>query len=339
MKTKTTQAIIQLVGLVVSSTLLISCGEQSGPGGSSTVSNIQAQQGSASANPCFTDDCAEPQALATIPDAENMAFGPNGKLYVTGGTDVFEVQPDGDSYQARPISEGGCNFTGITFIQNQLYAACGEGSFWTADLNKTPVLVKRFYQIEGMGLANGLVASPEGDALLVADGPLPTNNLTTGKIIKINLSAPGKASGDEIWLDVPGRFPNGLQRQGSTIFVSESVPPSFGQISRVGYGSDGRPKSDLQVVAALPSIPDDFSILKDGFAVTLFFDGSISKYNFLGVLQETTSRGRFETGVSQVRVGQGDGFKASDVLVTVKGLIGDTASPVGNKLVLYRRIN
>lgn len=339
MITRTTALGNPFVWLIIASATLVACGEQSGPTSSTSGAGIQAQQGESPSNPCFTDDCAEPITIATIPDAENMAFGPNGRLYVTGGTDIFEVKPKGDSYEATPISEGGCNFTGITFIGNQLYAACGEGSFWTADLNDEPLRVKRFYQIDGLGLANGLVAAPDGAALLVADGPLPTNNLTTGKIVKINLSEPGKASNDQLWLDMPGRFPNGLQRQGSTIFVSESVPPSFGQISRIGYGSDGQPRSDLQLVAALPSIPDDFSILNDGLAVTLFFDGSISKYNFFGILQETTSRGRFETGVSQVRVGKGDGFRASDVLVTVKGLIGETNSPVGNKLVLYRRIN
>ncbi|MDX1668208.1 MAG: hypothetical protein R3194_02215 [Limnobacter sp.] len=317
-------------------TTLAACGGATGPDGAGTGSPVQAQ--GAGQPPCFSDDCAMPQTIATIPDAENMVFGPNGKLYVTGGTDVFEINASGDSYTATGLSDGGCNFTGITFIENQLYAACGDGSFWTANLSDKPLLVKPFYQIDGMGLANGVTSSPDGQSLLVADGPLPANGPAPGRIFEIDLAAPGQASGDRVWLDMTGRFPNGLQRRGNTLFLTESVPPSLGQISRVNFNPDGSAASDPVQVVALSSIPDDFTLLPDGFAVTLFFDGSVVKYDFLGNPQEMTSRGRFETGTSQVRVGQGEDFRPNDVLVTVKGLIGDNSGPVGNKLVLYRRV-
>lgn len=327
--------------LLASLLLLAACGGGSTNSSATATMPANTQSPEADARPaCFTNDCAMPQNIATIPDAENMAFGPDRKLYVTGGTDVFRIDLADDRYTATGLSNGGCNFTGITFIGKQLYAACGDGSLWTADVESKPVIVSKFYQIAGLGLANGLTSSPNGDALLLADGPLPTNNITTGKIVKIELSEPGVAKGHAVWLDMPGRFPNGLQRLDNTIYLTESAPPALGQISRVDYGADGLPTNTAPtVVVSLPSIPDDFSLLPDGFAVTLFFDGSVAHYGFDGNLKNSTSIGRFETGASQVRVGQGPDFMASDLIVTAKGLIGDTFSPIGNKLFLYRRIN
>ena len=63
---------------------------------------------------CVASDCGELLTLAAVPDAENLLFTPDGRLFVSGGTNVFEVVRDGDTSVAlTALSATDCNFTGL----------------------------------------------------------------------------------------------------------------------------------------------------------------------------------------------------------------------------------
>ena len=62
---------------------------------------------------CVSNACGQVIDIATIPDAENTLTTPDGRVFVSGGTGVFEILRSGDAYTAAPINDAACNFTGL----------------------------------------------------------------------------------------------------------------------------------------------------------------------------------------------------------------------------------
>src|SRR3546814_6926621 len=76
---------------------------------------------------CVDNQCGEKTVLLTIPSAENILFADDGRLFVSGGSNVFEITRDDDAYTATALYDGSCNFTGMAIVGEALYAACFDG--------------------------------------------------------------------------------------------------------------------------------------------------------------------------------------------------------------------
>lgn len=289
-------------------------------------------------SPCFNNACASLQELLTVPDAENMIFSAEGRLFVSGGQSVIEVLKNGDDFASQTISSGACNFTGLAIARNTLYANCGDGTLWAGTLNKSPMAISPVFNYEGMALANGLTSSADGQTLYAVDGPVATSALPSPKIVKLKIAAsnPLQIENQTTWLDLAGRFPNGIQRRGNLLYFTDSEIPSLGRLNVVPIQNDGSAGMPL-VLATLQSLPDDFSILPDGFAVTYFLTGQVIKLNFLGEQTDGFNPLTFSTGTSQVMQGRPPLFSSTDLLVTEKGILGEQTSPIGNKLTVVRK--
>lgn len=319
--------------------LLTACGGEGSTSvnGASSTQTADAQLPSTQA--CFENACAQLTPLLDIPDAENLIFSADGRLFVSGGTNVFEVTKTANAFAAKPLAAQDCNFTGLAIARNTLYANCGDGSLWAGSLTARPMAIQRIFQMTGVALANGLVDGPDGRSLYLADGPLPTSSLPSPKLVKLTMDAidPLRVSAQSTWLDLQGRFPNGVQRKGNVIYFTESQLPNLGQLSAVPIQADGRAGVSTRV-AALSTIPDDFSILSDGFAVTYFVTGQVVRLDQAGQVVSQFSEGTFGTGTSQARQGVPPLFSATDLLVTEKGLLGESFTPIGNRLTLVSKI-
>lgn len=316
--------------------LLFACtGEAPPDRGGISRTNPSGNNGNA---PCFNNSCASVEQVFTMPDAENLVFSPNGRLFVSGGQSVVEVAKNANGFVPLTVSDGSCNFTGLTVARNTLYANCGDGSLWAGSLATIPTKIKRIYSYDGTSLINGLTSSADGLTLYAVDGPLPSNGPPTPKIVKLALAPtdPLKVNTQTIWLDLAGRFPNGIQRLGNVLYFTDSEIPNLGRLNSVQIRPDGS-ASVPSVLATLESLPDDFTVLADGFAISYFFTGQVVKYNFLGQKVDGFNPGTFSTGTSHVRQGQGPLFSSRDLLVTEKGILGEQASPVGNRLTVVRR--
>jgi hypothetical protein len=90
---------------------------------------------------CFDLDCGVIETVVRIPDAENLLFSAEGRLFVSGGTQVFEIQRDAvGAFQARPLSATECNFTGLAIRAETLYANCFDGQLYAAPLTAVDTL-------------------------------------------------------------------------------------------------------------------------------------------------------------------------------------------------------
>ncbi|WP_394672351.1 hypothetical protein [Limnobacter sp.] len=317
-------------------TLVACTGEEpvAGPTTRTTASSLEQN------SPCFNNACASLQELLTVPDAENMIFSNDGRLFVSGGQSVIEVVKTNNEFVAKTVSNGTCNFTGLAIARNTLYANCGDGTLWAGALNQSPTLIAPVFNYDSMALANGLTSSGDGQTLYAVDGPIATGGLPSPKIVKLKMAAnnPLKVDNQTTWLDLAGRFPNGVQRRGNLLYFTDSEIPNLGRLNVVPIQKDGSAGMPL-VLATLESLADDFSILSDGFAVSYFFTGQVIKLNFLGEQVDGFNPLTFSTGTSQVMQGRPPLFSNTDLLVTEKGILGEQNSPVGNKLTVVRKVS
>lgn len=285
---------------------------------------------------CVSDGCGRIIDIAAVPDAENTLVTPDGRVFVSGGTGVFEIVAAGAGYTALPIHDEACNFTGLALRGDVLYANCFSGSLHATRLGATPRLRK--IHDYGLSAANGLALGPEG-ALYLSNGPLATTAPPDPRIVRVwpDAADPLRIALQEDWV-TDGLFaPNGIAIRGREVYVTDStaLPPVLGRIERISIAADGSPGERRQI-ASFNSIPDDLSVVGDSLLVALYTQGSVALIGPDGGIRQQTGP-LVLSFPSSVRLAPSPLFQAGDLLITQKGIIGDTYTPYGNRLSILRR--
>ncbi len=311
--------------LTALSLLLVACGDDSDGGSTSTPDP---------ATLCVSNSCGTKTVLLTIPDAENLIFSDGGRLFVTGGTDAYEIGKDSaGNYIATDIFDGTTNFTGLAIIGNVLYANAFDGHLYAAELTAQPRL--QAIHDYGMAAPNGLTAGPDGE-LYATNGPLATNALPDPKIVRLDLDPgdPFKVTNQTTWFTAGLLGPNGLQRRGRTLYVSNTGLGGVAEIRTIEIAADGTPGDAAQLLSFI-GLPDDFSLVDDHLLVANFLTGAVMLYDGNGEQLQSTAPLGFSFP-SMLRTGRPPLFAATDILITEKGILGDNVSPIGNVLSVFR---
>lgn len=291
---------------------------------------------------CVASACGEKIPLVDIPDAENIQFSNDGRLFVSGGTQVYEITKSGDIFSATPIADADCNFTGLAIRNDVLYAVCGTGPLFAGRIAAATTLTQ-IYTFVDMCIPNGADFGPDGQ-LYVVDEPLLPTCVPDPSIVRLRFDPadPMVVTNQETWvqgsplgqlhlgLDNVLRFPNGLRREGSRFYGTDG-----GSLYSVDVLPDGLagPVTPLYFTVA---VHDDLGLVNGGILATDFAGGGISLVSREGTLLQQTDPATFNSP-SSVRLAQPPMFRADDILVTEKGVLGDGGAAGIDKLSLFRR--
>lgn len=286
---------------------------------------------------CIDSTCGEKTQLLDIPSAENTLFTPNGRLFVTGSDSVYEVTKDSSGWHATSLATTKANFTGLAQRGNVVYAAAFDGNLYAARITDKPPEFKAIHEL-GMSSANGMATGPDG-SLYIVNGPLGAS-IPAPKIVRLRFASndPMEVTEQVDWLTSNLYFPNGLQRRGNTLIVSDSdvLNVAIGAVKSIEIMADGSAGTP-QLIGTFPSLPDEIGLVGDSVLAAFYSNGQIGLINPSGTLVSQTDLLSFDNP-SSVKLGQPPMFAPDDLLVTEKGLIVVPPIPgYGSKLSVFRR--
>lgn len=324
-----------LLPAAVAAVLLWACSGGT-PGGEAAANAAEVDPASL----CVSSSCGLKTRLVAIPNAENTLFTPDGRLFVSGGTNVFEVTKDAaGAFHAAPLYAGSCNFTGMALRGSVLYVTCFDLRLYAADTSQAKPALKPIWNLSGMSAPNGVAQGPNSEVYIV-DGPL-SQHLPSPKIVRLEFDSadPLKVARQTDWLPSGLQFPNGLTIKGDTLYITDStpLPPVLTRILSVQIMPDGSP-GPLRVVASLDlGIPDDLTTVGADLLVALYSTGSVALIGADGKVVAQTDPLTLDLP-SSVKLGQPPMFAPTDLVITEKGLL-DVAenSSFGNALSVFRR--
>lgn len=296
---------------------------------------------------CVSSSCGERVVLLDIPSAENQIFTDDGRLFVSSGSGLWEITRDASGTFAK-TSILGTGLNGLAIIGDVLYATAGSGAFYAGRLSGGAPQMQQIFTIEGMCIANGMVAGPDGN-LYVVDEPLnvnpPANCVPPDpKVVRLNVDPadPMHILGQEVWiqgsplgllafgLDNVLRFPNGLQRKGNRFFGTDG-----GSV----YSVDLQPDGSAGPVTPLfweATAHDDLGVIGDSLVVADFATGRLALLSQDGTLLQQTDRVLFSFP-SSARQGRPPMFSTDEIVVTETGVLTDNSLPLDHLSVFRKR--
>lgn len=266
--------------------------------------------------------------LEGIGDAENAAFSEDGRLFVTGGANIYEIASQGEDYAATPLYDGPtCNFTGVVVRDGYVYANCLAGTqiddlqpHLLAGALSERVTMRVIHDYAATKFPNGMAFDDAG-RLLVADF-LPL----AGQIMVVTLDGPDKVAREQVWRR-GGFMVNGLKVYQGSVYVTDA-----GSILRIPIGADGRPRRATTLTSRL-GVYDDLLVDADGIVAADFLGHKLAFFSLEGKLQRETEA-VFDTPSSITRT-RGPLLQEGALLVTEKGELNELTSRDGNRLSLY----
>lgn len=285
---------------------------------------------------CVSNQCGSKTVLASMPGAEYLHFTPDGRLFAASDLNIFEVTRSGDEWITTPISSMDCSFAGIEQRGNVLYAN-GCNQLFASEINDSP-LMEPIHSYDGFQLANGLTSDPDGN-LYAVNGPVANTGLVDAKIarLRFNPDNPFEVIEEVTWAAAGLEFPNGIDYYDGTMYVSDSsvTQVQVGSIKTIELLEDGS-AGPVQTLMTWLGILDDITIVDGSYILVAdYATGMIGQVGLDGEILQSTLPLTFQNA-SSVLPGEPPLFERDEVLVTEKGLLGDTVSPIGNVLSVFR---
>lgn len=296
--------------------LLGGCGSSSLPASAPPLPSLSA------ADVCFDSRCGSPKLIVDLPDLENLHPASNGRLFVSGQQNLYEILADGaGGYRAQPLFAGTQGCSGLAESQGLLYMLCDGNAasggsdvsgLYVLDLGKPDASPQPIFSLTGFTIANGLVAGP-GHRLYVTDGPIAAEP----KIVRLQLDPadPRRVLRQDTWLSTFPEFPNGLALLGGSLYTTLYNPATAtGHVARVDILPDGRAGTPVLLFAS--GIMDDLNATADNrLLVTDWQKNRLFEMTPEGTQLRTTDTDSFPQA-SSVDIGGPPLFAKPVVLVT-----------------------
>ncbi len=273
--------------------------------------------------------------LKDVPDAENAVFSPDGRLFVTGSKNIYEVvkNPDG-TFKKITMYDEGYDFTGVAVRDGVLYTVCREKKFFG---EKKKLLLAGTIPQQGTPRLETIAEFPEAKLLngiaFDAKGRLYICDLG-GKIWQVlfNETAPTMVKEKKLWYERDLNAANGIAAVDNYVFVTENnFLLMSSKVRRIKMMPDG--SSDVsKVIMSGWTIFDEITPYREGLLIADYSKGRLFYIDYNGgVLGETGSC--THCCASSVIPAFPPMFKDDSLIVTEKGILKETCTGAGNKLV------
>lgn len=264
-----------------------------------------------------------------IGDAENATFSPDGRLFVTGGENAYEIVREGTSYRAKSLYRGICNFTGIAVHRDFLYTTCAEGPDLTRSVPRllaapleSEMELEVIYDFAKLAIPNGIAFDERGRLFVTDFAPL------AGKIVTLEFDPndPTAVVGERVWHAMNHPLANGLKIYEGRVYMTDLTDIKVIPIR--ADGSAGR----VTVLVSRLAVLDDLHVDEHGIVVGDFYGGRLVWYGHDGRMIEQSPR--LFSAPSSITVGRPPLVPEGSLLVTEKGALGELTSADGNRLSL-----
>lgn len=290
-------------------------------------------------NSCYLDE----KLSIKIPDAENQFFTNKGRLFVSGGKNIYEIKKNSSNilFRSDPLLDFDCYATGMTEKEGYLYATCNslkksllekalcgfqkknfiqclksltaETYLLAAKLTEKPQF-QVVQRLNSISFANGLATDQSGN-LYSAD--------SISKVIyKINMSDPLQI--EEIFPWLKGLiFPNGIKIKNNLMYITD-----FNLIKKIKIKKNGHPGTS-EIIYRSSDFLDDFAFFEQNIIVTKIFEGTVTMIRKDGTILNTPPLFIYPSSILQ---GKKPLFNDNQFIVTDKGFMYEFNSNIGNKL-------
>lgn len=290
---------------------------------------------------CLALACGRKETLLRIPDAENMIFTHDGRLFVSG-SGLWEVVEDGQGGFESITIERGVFRGGLAIIGDVLYVndPIGRRLLAARIAPAEQMDLRTIHNYLNIDYANGLQAG-RGRELYVADGPfLPVPVNASLVRIVIDPDDPFRVLEEQPFLSfVQANIPDGLALRGDTLYFTDTraLPLKTGVVRAVEIQNDGSAGEIRDVFTApVGGLFDEVNVIGDHLFFTDFNLGQVIITDLGGNLRLRSAPLAFEAP-SAALVGRPPMFSDDEILVTEKGVPIEGALPFGNALTVFRR--
>ncbi|MEE2731394.1 MAG: hypothetical protein VYA55_11270 [Pseudomonadota bacterium] len=283
-----------------------------------------------------------------VPESENLFFTEDGRLFVSGGDNVFEIiQQEDGSYDKLDTFQGDCLIEGTILRQGYVYAVCSktrlselaDSYFLAGQLSEQApsaedvieagvhphIQLEVIAPLPELGLPNGIDVDEHGSIFVADSGK--------GDIVKIDMATPTEIGSLTVWDENTAMFVNGLNWVGDRLYYTglkyNSLLSVFGYVERNPDGSAGARHVLFQ---RWGTVLDDFAPYDGGFVITDYLKGTVLYWKD-GVIMETAPDTFFAP--TAVIPAQPPMFDSSALVVTEKGIIFNHNPAFGNKVGLF----
>lgn len=286
--------------------------------------------------------CLTKSKVVNLPDAENQLFTTDGRYFVSGADSVFEITKSDNTFKKEPFGPK-CNYAGLAQYKNYLLANCMEVKLINA---KKQIFFAELVEgqlpefqiladLSELSIPNGLAVkstTATGAELLIGN----SNYFGAGSISRLviedteqGLSAMSLEK-DYMAANHNVNGANGLRMLGDTLYFTDFDSSSLrSRVAKVEFDSEGQPK-EVQILRNKVAIYDDLWPMCGGVIVADYLGGRLIFINQDNDVFKSDSL-QFP-GASSVVLAQGTNFEESTLLVTEKGILLETGTPLGNQL-------
>jgi hypothetical protein len=251
-----------------------------------------------------------------VNEAENLFFTDDGRLFVSGGEDIYEIERMSDgTFKKTDHFDEDCLVEGIVRSGQYLYGVCTRNNddslpafLIAGELTAKPVF-RTIAPLAAASGPNGVTVDPEGRIYI-------TYSLTN-QIARVTLASPLEVERSEIWADNL-LLANGIKYQDQALYVTVLDATLVSRFLRIAVLPDGSAGWPEPLYARWLTVLNDSIAFEGGFILTDFLKGTLIFWDERRGAYAETPAGTFY-GPTALAQGRPPMFNARQLIVAEKG--------------------